>query len=145
MGFTGIIKASKSADLKKEKVFFSQYSGRSLFTHLVTDLMMTSDEPIESVTIKVGFCNRYDTIHSTIITFDSKTLDVMYTNFTGKQDRPKNFAICSIKNKELRFSPYLELKNVLVNDINVNISTVHHHTYDLFLYSQGHMVNRYGY
>lgn len=144
-GFTGTIKASKRVPLEKEIAFFTQYSGRSKFTPLVTDLMVSSDEPIESVTIRVGICSGYETVDSTVVMFDSKMLDAMYTKFTGKQERPKNFAICTIKNKELRFTPYLELKDILVNDVAVNRSTVHYHTYDLFLYGGQSMVVRYAY
>lgn len=141
-GFTGEITAFSRKSFDKKCCMFEQYSGRMMFFSLTTDLMIESPDgnPIDNVTLYVK--NR-DGDKNTVVHFDRKMLDAMYTKFTDKSDRPELFAVCSIKNKELRFDRFVELRDVKVNGVSINCNKIHYHTYDLFLYSEGLMINRY--
>lgn len=146
IGFEGTILVTK---LKSESVniprLFYQYSGRYKFTPFVTDLMMENKEPIDLVKLNFTVIGDEDGTYNTSVELNKFMLDTMYTKFTGKPDRPKNFAICSVKEKPLKLNPRLELASVLINDAEIDKTSIHYHTYDVFIQGNGWVVNRYSY
>lgn len=141
-GFTGTITAVGHPPFNHEegKSLFCQYSGRSKMMMLVTDLMIESADPIESVAILMGIWN--SSTDNTLVVFNEAELDANYTKVTGKTDRPKNFAICSIKDKELVIRR-VDLKEVHVNEVPIDKQSIHYQAYDEFLTCNGCFVNRY--
>lgn len=136
-GFRGTCTMFDHSDLDQgtEWHLFNQPAGGSKFKFCTTDLMVADKQPVESVVCK--FNCLFDS-EPFMVRFDEAALDAMYTKFTGKQNRPKNFAICTLKNKELvnlQFNPRLELVSVFVNDVPVSKSTVHYHCNDIFMYA----------
>lgn len=149
----GYITDNTSVDLdntsNRQVVSFYHKGGNTRLIPLTTDILMTDENPIEKVVIEA--CIKYTDRHTdgpsedvTTVIYDSKTLDEEYTRYTGKKIRPKNFAICTIKNKELKFSLYTELA-VYVNDIKKKPQQLGYLTHDVYTYNDGDLIVRYSF
>jgi len=139
-GFEGTILTTRCKPLERDFRIFGQYGCRSIFSCLTTDLMLENPDPIEDIVL------RFLTLDSDLpveIKINSEMLDNMYKEQTGKVNRPKNFAVCHIKDKESSFDLDVRLDSVLVNGKTFNKSEIHYRTYDIFVADNTSMVLRY--
>lgn len=135
-GFKGSITIVTHHDDPVDTNLICQNSGRSMFGPHVTDLLINHDDPIESVVLNVAHYFAPNVADYNIIKIDYNTddLDAMYHEFTGKIDRPNNFAVCTIKDKPMKFDRCLKLLSVLINGKETDMKKIHYNAHDVFTY-----------